>query len=297
MEPDDPMGGPMMWQRAAIERQRALRSARIAARHEQLADTATDRMRPFHDKMALTHRATERRHRAAAEMHAAYAKRVQLWAVAPDGPAGLPPRFMTAVADVSGSRSVAVVLYESRTAEPIVAAADRTARAAHDLEYLIGEGPANELMAGGAPLSIGGEELSTRWPYYGPALAELGVRSLTAAPLAVSGARFGTVTVYGTGRAARPDAVTGLEAVAAALTDTAILPAALLGEHDAAPSHPLFDDLDFRVLVHQAAGMLAVRNACSVSDALALIRAHAFAEARTAEAVAADIVDGSLALS
>jgi AmiR/NasT family two-component response regulator len=52
----------------------------------------------------------------------------------------------------------------------------------------------------------------------------------------------------------------------------------------------LFGQADRRAVVHQAAGVLAERNGCTVADALALIRAHAFAEGEPVESIASDII-------
>jgi AmiR/NasT family two-component response regulator len=59
----------------------------------------------------------------------------------------------------------------------------------------------------------------------------------------------------------------------------------------------MFDDRDLRPVVHQAAGMLCVQAGCPISDALALIRARAFADAEPVEATAMRIVSGHLRLA
>ena len=48
--------------------------------------------------------------------------------------------------------------------------------------------------------------------------------------------------------------------------------------------------------MNQAAGMVSVQCDCGVADALALIRAHAYAEDRSVESVARDIVGRRLRL-
>jgi hypothetical protein len=49
-----------------------------------------------------------------------------------------------------------------------------------------------------------------------------------------------------------------------------------------------------RAAVHQAAGMVSVQARVSVDDAMALIRAYAFAEGQAVGTIAADVVAGSL---
>jgi hypothetical protein len=63
------------------------------------------------------------------------------------------------------------------------------------------------------------------------------------------------------------------------------------------PPLGMFDDRDLRPVVHQAAGMLCVQAGCPISDALALIRARAFADAEPVEATAMRIVSGHLRLA
>ena len=51
---------------------------------------------------------------------------------------------------------------------------------------------------------------------------------------------------------------------------------------------------DHRAAVHQASGMVSVQADLSVGDAMALLRAYAFAEDRPITEVAADVVAGRL---
>jgi AmiR/NasT family two-component response regulator len=58
----------------------------------------------------------------------------------------------------------------------------------------------------------------------------------------------------------------------------------------------LSDGWAHRAAVHQATGLVATQLDTKLADALARIRAHAFAEDRTIYSVAADIVSGALRL-
>jgi hypothetical protein len=53
---------------------------------------------------------------------------------------------------------------------------------------------------------------------------------------------------------------------------------------------------DFQPVLHQAAGKIAAATSCSIDSALALIRAHAFAEARSVTDVAHDVLHNHLTL-
>jgi AmiR/NasT family two-component response regulator len=55
-------------------------------------------------------------------------------------------------------------------------------------------------------------------------------------------------------------------------------------------------ECDHRAAVNQAAGLISARIGCSVSDALALIRARAFAAGNDPRAVAQGILNGEVRL-
>ncbi|MEV7554222.1 ANTAR domain-containing protein [Amycolatopsis sp. NPDC089917] len=96
-----------------------------------------------------------------------------------------------------------------------------------------------------------------------------------------------------------PDAVVArsTKVVADVLTDTALHPGTLIDVEDGLPLHPLFGDSDLRVVVHQATGMIMSSRQCTASDALALIRAHAYSLDESVIEVARMIVDRTTALN
>ena len=71
----------------------------------------------------------------------------------------------------------------------------------------------------------------------------------------------------------------------------------VIASDEGVPQLGLFEDRDLRPVVHQAAGMLCVQAGCTIADAIALIRARAFAEAESVEATAMRIVSGRLHLA
>ncbi|AUI62255.1 ANTAR domain-containing protein [Amycolatopsis sp. BJA-103] len=277
------------------ERGRADRAAAVARRHECLTETASASMRPFHVRMAELHRATEHKHRAAADLHTGYLDAVGRWADRPQEPAVLPPAFMTAAAETSGIRSLAVALFTTDGTEASVVVSDPIAARAHDLEYSLGEGPSR-----GTPLKPGvcGEpELVSRWPQFGPAVREIGVRAVVSAPLGLDGVPMGSLTAYRSEPAPDAEVARSLEVLAGALTGTALDPGIRLDGDDGLPVHPLFGDVDVCVVTHQATGVVMANHDCSAADALALIRAHAFARNETVTELARAIVARTYRLS
>ncbi|RSN21633.1 transcription antitermination regulator [Amycolatopsis sp. WAC 04169] len=273
------------------ERGRADRAAGVALRHEILMETAVETMRPFHRRMARLHRATEGRHRAAAELHAGYVAAVNDWAA---GRADVPPAFLAAVAEKAGIRSLAVTLFGS-PGNAAVVVSDPVAARANDLECVFGEGPS--LATSGEPGVCGEGELSSRWPRFGPAARELGVRAVVSARLGLREAPLGTLTAYRP--EPEPDAgiARSTELVAEALTATALHPDTRLDAEDGLPVHPLFGDLDLEAVLHQATGVVMSTHDCTAPDALALIRAHAYTRDESVIDVARTIVDRTSTLS
>lgn len=284
-----------------VELARAARANTIARRHELKAVSAIESMRPFHQRMAATHRASEARHRAAAAMHAYYADRLQLWAEGGTEILTTPPTFMAAVAEASGARSTAITLFGPPTGidsgMTVVAASDPIARAAQDLEYILGEGPSLTVLSGSAEVSLSGEALARSWSQFGPAVRELGVHTVVAARLGGAEAPLGAVTTFRPELEAADGAASSLRAVAEALTATVLLTDASATGDDGVPDHPLFDDVDLMTVVHQAAGVVMTTHDCDLSDALALLRAHAFAQNEPVSAVARAVIDRTVILS
>src|SRR5262249_19661128 len=85
----------------------------------------------------------------------------------------------------------AATLRGRRPAAVVAAASDAIARAAQDLELALGEGPAVTAMTADVPVRAVGGSLPDRWPLYGPAIGELGVRAVVAGPLRSAAARGG----------------------------------------------------------------------------------------------------------
>ncbi|OXM46274.1 ANTAR domain-containing protein [Amycolatopsis alba] len=276
------------------ERGRAIRAASRAERHEGLIETAGTEMRPFHRRMAGLHRDTERRHRASAELHATHADSLESWAARDSRT--LPPKFMTAVAQASGSRSMTVTLLGRNNVEAAVASSDPIAEAAHDLEYVIGEGPSRTAMIRPAPLSVCGEEALTReWPTFGPAVRELGIWAVASARLGAIDLPLGALTAYRTGAEPDPVSARSVGSVAEVLTATALRLDEPSG--DGLPPHPLFDEVDQHLVVHQATGAVMISDECTAADALALIRARAFVRNQSITEVALEIVARSRGLN
>jgi ANTAR domain len=167
---------------------------------------------------------------------------------------------------------------------------------AHDVEFVVGEGPALHVSTMVEPVRVGSSALTEQWPRYGPIVAAKGVGAVVGVPLRQEpGGCLGALCVY----AATPTVATEVAAasvrVADALTHTVLNLPGTIGD-DEVPAVPMFDEATFRATIDQAAGVVSVRHGCDVPDAIALLRARAFADGLPIEALAERVVRGDVRL-
>jgi hypothetical protein len=282
-------------ERAVVEHRRAARAAEIATRHETQLLTAAEDMRAFHTRMAVMHRKAEQQHGTAARIHAAHADRLRRWA---QGPQELhaPSALMAAACETLGASGAALTLFGSDQIEVLTAASNRASRTAQHLEFTFGQGPARETVRLHRPVTAAGSEIAATWPIYGPAVEQLGIRAVAAVPVAMAGSTLGALTVFDPPTTHGPDLET-FQAAAEALV-ASLEPSPLTGAYEDSAHWPaLVSQADLWAAVNQAAGMVSVQCQCGTGDALALIRAHAFAENRPVDEVAGDIIDRTLRLN
>jgi hypothetical protein len=291
-EADESIGS--VWQWAVQERRRARDAAAIAQRHEDALLLAIESRRDYHTRFAAMYRRIEQRHLASARMQALHATRLQRWTQDQAGEHTLRPVFMAAVASTLGVDCAALTLFDQRQAPTMVAASDAIARSAHELEFVLGEGPATEAARRRETIVVVGSALWERWPQYGSALAELGVAAVIARPLALPTVCFGALCGFDHRPSLSQKIAGSVDVVADALTHTVLTNAPTAADEDGLAGLPLFEEADYQAVVHQATGMVSVQSGCQVSDALAMIRARAFVDEQSVEAISTRIVAGAL---
>jgi hypothetical protein len=180
----------------------------------------------------------------------------------------------------------------------VAAVSDAVSAEVEELQFSLGEGPCIDAHASGRPVlqSALDEAALRRWPGYARAAYEHGVRAVFAFPLQIGAARVGVLDVYrdSAGALSGDDLGRAFAFADAALTT-------LLDGQAEVPAGDIDDGLaraltHHRAEVYQAQGMVRVQLGVSLEDALALIRAHAFAHSRALSDVAADIVARRLTL-
>jgi hypothetical protein len=281
-------------QRAAAQRLRAARAASLASKYETRLTRASQSLWPLWTRLRDLHRQTEERHFSAARVIEQHAQRMENWLDRTDGRAGRPD-IMAVVASSLGTPSATATLRGLRYASVLVAASDATARAAYELETVLAEGPAIETAATGTSIAAAGAGLLDRWPRYGSALAELGVRAVTAAPLGPAGNRLGALCAYRAEPVILTDVACTTDRIAAALTELILCEPDVPGS-GAGGVPPVFDEAGYQAIVHQAAGMVSVQCDCDIDAAEDLLVARAFAVGAPVEQIAAQVVRGEINL-
>ncbi len=177
----------------------------------------------------------------------------------------------------------------------VLAATDERARQLEELQFALGEGPCVEASSSGRPVLEAdlGMAGPARWPRFGAAVLDAGVRAIFAFPLRVGAIHVGVLDLYRD----TPGRLTALQLdEARAFADAATMVVLHLqdyDEHDRAHA-PLAEPIDNRAEVHQATGMTAIQLGITLAEALLRLRAYSYATGRTVSAVSADVVNREL---
>jgi hypothetical protein len=188
--------------------------------------------------------------------------------------------------DVSGA---GITVLDGDRSGPLCVS-DRRMAALEDYQFTTGEGPCHDAFESRQPVFV--EHLdrraSTRWPAFIDMAVAAGLASVFAYPLSSNGVVVGVLTLYrdGSGPLNTEQQADSL-VVARVLTET-VLSLSAPSAHGL--DGPLDDAVVYRAQIHQASGMVAIQLGVPTWDALARIRAHAFAAGVPINVVAADIV-------
>ncbi|MGH3507761.1 MAG: GAF and ANTAR domain-containing protein [Nocardioidaceae bacterium] len=166
---------------------------------------------------------------------------------------------------------------------------DSQSRLIEDLQFTLGEGPCVDAVRSGSPVLLDDVRASTdatrRWPAFVKEAETSGVRAVFAFPVQVGGAALGTLDLY----RSRPGTLHADELAAVLRTVDRI--ASVLLDVGAAGGDGVTEPT-YRMVVHQATGMVMVQADTSIASALARLRATAFSEAILINDLAADVVAG-----
>ncbi len=172
-----------------------------------------------------------------------------------------------------------------------VCSSDAVAARLDAMQFELGEGPRWVVARTGQPAisaDVAGDP-HPDWPIFGARMAALGVGALFAFPIMTGAVMMGVVDLYRRtpGRLDRT-ATSQARSLARKVAVPAVRKALRAADEYDSAEHPRAPAL--RREVHQAVGMIFVQLDVTTAEALALLRAHAFATDRTLEDVARDVV-------
>lgn len=206
-----------------------------------------------------------------------------------DGPEPTPEAMCSAAADLLAVGGVGILVM----ADGVPGAAfssNRLAATLEDLQFTLGTGPRLDAYASGIPvMECDLDAVSERWLGFDAAAVDAGGRAVFSFPLRLGAARVGALTVY------QPDPGSfGAGVYADALVVAEVVTRALLAAQAGLPAGALAIGLAreeaFDASVHQASGMVSAQLEVGVGEALARLRARAFAEDSALVHVAGEVV-------
>jgi hypothetical protein len=186
----------------------------------------------------------------------------------------------------------ALVLMSGAESASVLAGAGRHARTVTGLQMELGEGPCLHAHAHGIPVLLPdlSAENANRWPTFAAAALAAGVHAEFSLPLTVGPGGIGTFDLCRD----RPGMLSD-DHLADALVAAGIARDAVLYQQYAAgapgPAELLATAGADRLVIHQATGMIAAQLDDTIANALARLRAAAFASGRSMYDVALDVVE------
>ena len=204
---------------------------------------------------------------------------------------GGPALCAVAVAALDSVTGAALTLTTATAGRQLVAVSSTWARRVEELDHSLEEGPAHAAQLAGVPVHV--SDLSrehTLWPAYSIAAADIGLRGVSAFPVALGGSNLGTFTVY----RRHQNAVSESE-----WTDTALMAdlavAAVLADQERIEHHLLDGEAPGpRYDLSAAVGMVAVDLDLSFDDAVNRLRSYSRALNRAMSDIALDVLRGNL---
>lgn len=206
------------------------------------------------------------------------------------GAADLYSPFLSAL-PVAGATIAVMVASGARVT---LCSSDSVAARLDELQFELGEGPQWSAASTGTAVMIpdAASDAHDEWPVFGAALAPLDVGAVFSIPIKMGAVILGVVTLYST----EPRELTPVQedtalAIASAIAGAAAQEALRLAG-DETPVGESSGSQASRREVHQATGIILVQLNTTATVAYSRLQAYAFAQGRTVQAVAHDVVAG-----
>jgi hypothetical protein len=189
-----------------------------------------------------------------------------------------PPALCVVAAEFVSVSGAGIAIQPSGGGLTVLCSSDGVARELMELEVTLGEGPTVDASGSDAVVSEPDLQAPSMqgWISYRPLATAAGAAAVFAIPLRIGAIRLGVLTLFDDHAGSLSEAQSSDAHLMAS-----VVCRALLALQAGAPADSIGDELlrqgSFDFSVHQAAGMVAVQGAMTVGEALARLRAHAFA--------------------
>jgi hypothetical protein len=202
-----------------------------------------------------------------------------------------------ALPELAGVSGAGVMLMSGDVPRGSLCATDKVSSLIEDLQYTTGEGPCvdayhHDRVVIEPDLA---DPATPRWLAFTPRAVSAGARAVFGFPLRVGTARLGALNLYRDAPGLLSD-----DQHADALVVADVAARWVLEMQAGAPSDTVAAELeigaDFHFTVHNAAGIVAVQEAISVTEALIRLRGFAFSQDRLLAEVANDVIAHRLKL-
>jgi GAF domain len=206
-------------------------------------------------------------------------------------------RLCQACQQIVGVNGAGVMLMSGDIPQGSLCTTDAVSQLIEELQYTLGEGPCVDAYQQDQVVAEPdlADPVTRRWPAFTPPTLAAGVRAMFGFPLRTGTVRLGALNLY---RDA-PGPLTA-EQHADALVVADVAARWVLEAQAGAPSGTVAQELeagaDFHFAVHNAAGIVSVREGISVTEALIRLRAYAFSNDRLLADVAHDVIARKLRL-
>lgn len=206
-------------------------------------------------------------------------------------------RLCMALPELAGVSGAGVMLMSGDVPRGSLCATDEVSSLIEDLQYTTGEGPCvdayrHDRVVVEPDLA---DPATPRWLAFTPRAVSAGARAVFGFPLRVGTARLGALNLYRDAPGLLSD-----DQHADALVVADVAARWVLEMQAGAPSDTVAAALeigaDFHFTVHNAAGIVAVQEAISVTEALIRLRGFAFSQDRLLGEVANDVIAHRLKL-
>ena len=213
------------------------------------------------------------------------------------GPERLPEAVASACAEVLPVQGACISLVYANRRLPL-GASDSVSAQAERLEFTVGEGPSSSAAVSGLPLVADSTTLAINWPpYYDALISQTWVRGVVSLPLRGGLGGLGVLDLY---------TASSMDVLTVSLTESLTVVREVGTVFDVASDRrmrrvdgPLWLDAPAagrRASVWQAVGMLQSALGLATSDALALIRAHAYSSEQDIDEMASLMVSRDVPL-